>query len=138
MGERQLRSSAWNQAAIFNGVIKVCVTCTVGSRDTCSLRIEDSRDGELFVACDYVDERSVRPCVDTGRGFVLRVTDTGRTAHLGVRFEDRDLAFDFVYELQEFVRRRDAVLDPFVLPSLTAGREQRGGTEEEEEFGDFQ
>lgn len=64
--------------------------------------LEDPSTGELFAAAPYTDPASVEQVLDSSRFFVVRVVSgDGRKAMLGIGFEERGAAFDFLVGLEE-------------------------------------
>mmetsp|Transcript_4775 Transcript_4775/g.6433 ORF Transcript_4775/g.6433 Transcript_4775/m.6433 type:complete len:314 (-) Transcript_4775:37-978(-) len=90
--------------------------------DTCTVRLLEEESGELFAACPVPTDMplftAVEPVVDSSRYFCLQVVDTTgaasgpsggapRHAFVGLGFQDREQAYDFMSTLQDFVRRMD-------------------------------
>lgn len=72
-------------------------------------------DGSLFAAAPIPDnyEQAVVKCVDSSRGFALRVQDpSGRNAWLGIAFVEINDSFDFQAAFQDFEKNRDMELHP--------------------------
>ncbi|KAK2766872.1 hypothetical protein FQN54_006186 [Arachnomyces sp. PD_36] len=63
--------------------------------------LEDPSSGDLFAAAPYTDTGAVEHVLDSARFFVVRVVDGGRRAMLGIGFEERGEAFDFLVGLEE-------------------------------------
>ena len=65
--------------------------------------LEDGNTGELFAAAPYTDPGAVEQVLDSSRFFAVRVVspEDGRRAILGVGFEERAEAFDFLVGLEE-------------------------------------
>jgi hypothetical protein len=65
----------------------------------------------VFAVCQVTDEAAVERTLDSGRYFVLRITNQqGRHAFIGIAFNERNDAFDFNVALSEFkneVERED-------------------------------
>ena len=104
-------------ACIWKGKLQVCA-----KGDILIVKMMDPNTGGIFAACpvpptspiDKVIERTT----DSSRYFVLTMSDkTGRKAHLGMGFEDRNDAFDFNATMQDFRRQSEApreVIKPVV------------------------
>lgn len=93
---------------IWKGRLQVCA-----KGEILIIKLLDSSSGAIFAACpvppntpiDKVIERTV----DSSRYFVLTMSDkTGRKAHLGMGFDDRNDAFDFNATIQDFRRQKEA------------------------------
>lgn len=57
----------------------------------------------VFAVCQVLDESSVEKTLDSGRYFVLKITNQqGRHAYIGIAFNERNDAFDFNVALNEF------------------------------------
>lgn len=57
----------------------------------------------IFAVCQVTDDAAVERCLDSGRYFVLRITNQqGRHAFIGIAFNERNDAFDFNVALSEF------------------------------------
>ncbi|GJQ11765.1 hypothetical protein GpartN1_g3556.t1 [Galdieria partita] len=72
------------------------------------IRLEDRVSGELFAESPY-HESGPQHAVDSSRYFVLQVKDreTQRKAFLGIGFEQRGEAFDFLAALHDSMRQRE-------------------------------
>ena len=58
---------------------------------------------QVFAVCQVTDEAAVERTLDSGRYFVLRITNAqGRHAFIGIAFNERNDAFDFNIALSEF------------------------------------
>lgn len=58
---------------------------------------------QVFAICQVTDEAAVERTLDSGRYFVLRITNAqGRHAFIGIAFNERNDAFDFNVALNEF------------------------------------
>jgi len=72
-------------------------------------------DGTPFAASPIPDnyEAAVVKCVDSSRGFALKVQDpSGRSAWIGIGFTESNDSFDFQACLQDFEKTRDMELNP--------------------------
>jgi hypothetical protein len=57
----------------------------------------------VFAICQVTDDGAVERTLDSGRYFVLRITNQqGRHAFIGIAFNERNDAFDFNVALSEF------------------------------------
>lgn len=57
----------------------------------------------MFAVCHVTDDSAVQKVLDSGRYFVLRITNQqGRHAFIGIAFNERNDAFDFNVALSEF------------------------------------
>lgn len=107
------RSGEWKVGdEIFKGRLRF-----VSIGQEAEIRFEDSSSGELFALVPVSQANRhlvVESAVDSSRNFVVRVEEpeSGAHAFLGLGFETRDVAFDFVAALEDFERQvaRDAPL----------------------------
>ncbi|XP_052759876.1 LOW QUALITY PROTEIN: adaptin ear-binding coat-associated protein 2-like [Mya arenaria] len=69
-----------------------------------SIKLEDKTSGELFARCpiEQYPSIAVESVMDSSRYFVLRIMDdNGRSAFIGIGFEDRGDSFDLNVALQD-------------------------------------
>lgn len=60
-------------------------------------------NNQVFAVCKVTDDAAVERTLDSGRYFVLRITnEQGRHAFIGIAFNERNDAFDFNVTLSEF------------------------------------
>lgn len=73
------------------------------SRGTiCTIVLFDDNN-QIFASCKVTDDTAVERTLDSGRYFVLRITNPqGRHAFIGIAFNERNDAFDFNVALSEF------------------------------------
>lgn len=65
-----------------------------------------------FAVCHVTDDAAIERTLDSGRYFVLRITNsTGRHAFIGIAFNERNDAFDFNVALQEHKKETDREKD---------------------------
>eukprot|EP00743_Colponemidia_sp_Colp-15_P000699 GILK01000776.1.p1 GENE.GILK01000776.1~~GILK01000776.1.p1 ORF type:complete len:285 (-),score=56.56 GILK01000776.1:224-1036(-) len=99
------RAADWKDC-IWKGRLQVTAR---GKR--CEIRLIDPASGDLFAGCPVPEDysKAVERVSDSSRYFVLRIEDgSGRHAFLGMGFEERNDAFDFIVTLQDFGRRQQA------------------------------
>lgn len=90
--------------------------------DILIIKLMDSNSGAIFAACPIAPnipiDKVVERTVDSSRYFVLTLSDkSGRKAHLGMGFDDRNDAFDFNATIQDFKRQKETpqeVIKPVV------------------------
>ncbi len=109
------RASEWSNC-IWKGKLQVCA-----KGDILIIKLLDASSGAIFAACPIAPNQDVEKVlertVDSSRYFVLTMTDkSGRKAHLGMGFDDRNDAFDFNAAVQDFRRQSTPVaqIDPVV------------------------
>ncbi|KAH7818450.1 putative Adaptin earbinding coat-associated protein 2 [Monocercomonoides exilis] len=84
---------------------KVTVTA---KGDLCNIRLEDPKTGEVFANCPVAETgpSAVERALDSSRYFIVRVDDgQGHHAFVGLGFETREYAFDFMHTISEHFRR---------------------------------
>lgn len=60
-------------------------------------------DTKTFAVCHANDDSAIERCLDSGRYFVLRISnEQGRKAYIGIAFNERNDAFDFNVSINEF------------------------------------
>lgn len=70
----------------------------------CILKLEDKNTGQLFAQCpvDKYPGLGIESVSDSSRYFVLKiVSDTGKSAFIGIGFADRGDSFDLNVALQD-------------------------------------
>lgn len=108
------RAGEWTNC-IWKGKLQVCA-----KGDILIIKLMDATSGAIFAACpigpDQEVEKVLERTVDSSRYFVLTMTDkSGRKAHLGMGFDDRNDAFDFYAAIQDF-RRQSTPVVPINVP----------------------
>lgn len=97
---RGFRASDWNLAEPdWQGRLRV-----ISKGNNCFLRIEDSTTGELYCQAPVLayPGPQVQPVADSRRYFVVKaVSDTGRTALIGIGFADGADSFDLNVALKD-------------------------------------
>ena len=87
----------------------------VSQGDAVSIKLEDKMTGQLFAKCpiEQYPGIAVEPVTDSSRYFVLRIQDdNGRSAFIGVGFQDRSDSFDLNVALQDhfkWLKNRDQI-----------------------------
>lgn len=98
---RGFRAADWNLAQPdWTGRIRL-----ISRGEKCFLRIEDSNTGQLYCQAPVLayPGPQVQPVVDSRRYFVVKVvSDTGRSALLGIGFGDGADSFDLSVALQDY------------------------------------
>lgn len=91
------RASDWPKDPAWTGKLKI-----VAKGKVAAIILMDS-NGQVFAVCKVTDDSAVERTLDSGRYFVLRITnDQGRHAFIGIAFNERNDAFDFNVALSEF------------------------------------
>lgn len=97
---RGFKASDWNLSQPFwTGRLRL-----ISKGDKCFLRIEDSSTGTLYCEAPVsaYPGPQVQPVVDSRRYFVIKVvSDTGRSALIGIGFADGADSFDLSVALQD-------------------------------------
>lgn len=98
---RGFRAADWNLAQPdWTGRLRV-----ISKGNNCFLRIEDCNTGQLYCQAPVLayPGPQVQPVADSRRYFVVKVvSDTGRTALIGIGFADGADSFDLSVALQDF------------------------------------
>ena len=100
------KAADWTNS-IWKGRVQICA-----KGDIMIIKLLDSSTGAIFAACPIPPgvavEKVVERTIDSSRYFVLTMSDkSGRKAHLGMGFDDRNDAFDFNATLQDFRRQNE-------------------------------
>ena len=91
------RASDWPQDPQWTGKVKI-----VAKGKTAAIFLINANDDRVFACCPVTDDAAVERCVDSGRYFVLRITNPqGKHAFIGIAFNERNDAFDFNVALSE-------------------------------------
>jgi hypothetical protein len=91
------RASDWPKEPNWTGKLKI-----VSRGRTCMIVLFDDNN-QTFASCKVTDDTAVERTLDSGRYFVLRITNPqGRHAFIGIAFNERNDAFDFNVALSEF------------------------------------
>jgi hypothetical protein len=103
------KAADWGNC-IWKGKLQVCA-----KGEILVIKLLDS-SGKIFAACPLPPgvaiDKVVERTVDSSRYFVLTMSDkSGRKAHLGMGFDDRNDAFDFNATIQDYRRQNDAPKD---------------------------
>lgn len=101
-GTGGFKAKEWNKTPIWQGGLTV-----VAKGTTCSIVLRN-KDG-LFATCPIKSTRTVEQVTDSSRYFVLRITNAkGRSAVIGIGFDQRSYAFDFKASIQDFETQKTA------------------------------
>lgn len=109
------RANDWGDLAcpLWKGRLRI-----IENSKGASLNLEDAQTGELFARAEYDPlHPSVEAVLDSSRYFVVRVEDAGKKAYIGIGFAERADSFDFNVALQDYTKRRKALLNP---PSISS------------------
>jgi hypothetical protein len=91
------RASDWPKDPSWSGKLKI-----VAKGRKAAIFLLDDKNA-IFAVCQASDEGAVERTLDSGRYFVLRITNQqGRHAYIGIAFNERNDAFDFNVALSEF------------------------------------
>lgn len=91
------RASDFPKDPAWTGKLKI-----VTKRNIAAIVLYDGTTNATFAVCQVNDESAVERTLDSGRYFVLRITNAqGRNAFIGIAFNERNDAFDFNVTLSE-------------------------------------
>lgn len=91
------RASDWPKDPSWSGKLKI-----VAKGKVAAIILMDDKNN-VFAICQVTDDGAVERTLDSGRYFVLRITNQqGRHAFIGIAFNERNDAFDFNVALSEF------------------------------------
>ena len=136
------RAADWPTEPQWTGKVKV-----VAKGKMAAVFLLNKDDNKVFAYCPVTDDAAVERVVDSGRYFVLRITNPqGRHAFIGIAFNERNDAFDFNVALSEHktsVERQEKPVEVAAnLGNLTLGEGQKiklkglaGGTTKEKKAG---
>jgi hypothetical protein len=112
------RASDWPKEPTWTGKLRI-----VARGKMAAIILLDDKN-QVFAVCQVNDERAVERTLDSGRYYVLRITNNqGKHAFIGIAFNERNDAFDFNVTLAEFKneveRENQAILmsDSSVCPT---------------------
>jgi hypothetical protein len=91
------RASDWPKDPTWTGKVKI-----VSKGRVAAIVLLDDKN-QVFAICQVTDDSAVERTLDSGRYYVLRITNAqGRHAFIGIAFNERNDAFDFNVALAEF------------------------------------
>ncbi len=91
------RASDWPKDPTWTGKVKI-----VAKGRVAAIILLDDKN-QIFAVCQVTDDSAVERTLDSGRYYVLRITNAqGRHAYIGIAFNERNDAFDFNVALAEF------------------------------------
>lgn len=91
------RASEWPKDPTWQGKLRVVAK----GNNLAIFLLDDNLN--VFAVCYVTDESAVERTLDSGRYFVLRITNAqGRHAFIGIAFNERSDAFDFNVALSSF------------------------------------
>jgi len=91
------RASDWPKDPTWTGKVKIVSVGRIAA-----IILQDDKN-QTFAVCQVTDDNAVERTLDSGRYFVLRITNAqGRHAFIGIAFNERNDAFDFNVALAEF------------------------------------
>lgn len=93
------RAADWPKDPVWSGKVKI-----TARGQKASIFLLDSSTSQVFATC-HVEEGAVERVTDSGRYFVLKITNAqGKHAFIGIAFNERNDAFDFNVSLEEHKR----------------------------------
>ena len=119
------RAADWPTEPQWTGKVKV-----VAKGKMAAVFLLNKDDNKVFACCPVTDDAAVERVVDSGRYFVLRITNPqGQHAFIGIAFNERNDAFDFNVALSEHkasVEREEKPVEVAAsLGNLTLGEGQK-------------
>jgi len=98
MSAEGYRAADWPKDPTWTGKIKV-----VAKGSVAVIVLTDEKTNKVFAVCQVTDDSAVERTLDSGRYFVLRISNAqGKHAFIGIAFNERNDAFDFNVALSEF------------------------------------
>jgi hypothetical protein len=92
------RASDWPKDPTWSGKVKI-----VAKGSIAAIILTDEKTNQVFAVCQVTDDSAVEKTLDSGRYFVLRISNAqGRHAFIGIAFNERNDSFDFNVALSEF------------------------------------
>jgi hypothetical protein len=119
------RAADWPTDPVWSGKVKI-----VSKGKNVGIFLMNTTDNRVFAHCPVTDDASVERCEDSGRYFVLRITNPqGKHAFIGIAFNERNDAFDFNVALSEHkasIERADAPIQvAAALGNLSIGEGEK-------------
>jgi adaptin ear-binding coat-associated protein 1/2 len=111
------RAADWPKDPNWSGKLKV-----IAKGNQLAIILTDAQNN-TFAICHVADDGCVERTLDSGRYFVLKITNAqGRHAFIGIAFNERSDAFDFNVALSTFKTEieREKVASTTFLPSHEA------------------
>ena len=91
------RASDWPTEPAWTGKLRI-----VAKGRVAAIVLLDDKN-QVFANCQVTDDSAVEKTLDSGRYFVLRITNAqGKKAFIGIAFNERNDSFDFNVALSEF------------------------------------
>lgn len=106
-GGRGYQAKQWDKTPIWTGRLRV-----VAQGKTCAILLEHTDKEGLFASCPVKNTQTVIPVTDSSRYFVLRIqSSSGKSATIGIGFDQRQQSFDFKATLQDFQTQAKAEMN---------------------------